>query len=46
MYICVRVFECVRERGRERECRTEIEGGVSGYRERRGKWSGLKHESN
>lgn len=36
VYICVRVFECARDRGRERECRTEMEGGVSRDRERKG----------
>lgn len=46
VYICVRVFECVRDREAERECRTEMEGGVSRDRKRRGKWSGLNHESN
>lgn len=34
VYICVCVFECVRDR--ERESRTEMEGGVSSDRERKG----------
>lgn len=33
VYICVRVFECVRDRGSERECRAETEGGVCWDRE-------------
>ncbi len=44
MCACVRV--CQRQGGRERECWTEMEGGVSRDRERKGKWSGLNHESN
>ena len=46
VYMCACVWVCQRQRGRERECRTEMEGGVSRDRERRGKWSGLNHESN
>lgn len=33
VYICVRVFECVRER--ESEYRAEMEGGVSSHGETR-----------
>lgn len=46
VYMCACVWVCQRQRGRERECWTEMEGGVRADRERREKWSGLKHESN
>ena len=42
VYMCACVWVCQRQRGRARECRTEMEGGVSRDRERRGEMFRIK----
>lgn len=44
VYICVRVFECVREREAERGSPGQKWREESVGIDRRGKWSGLNHE--